>query len=323
MYIYIEYYDKYLKYKNKYLDLKYQQGGAISTQHELFSKYNKEKDNIKIISRKDFKIDANEIKLGELLQNIFRFLNNYIRVYGKKTNEDIKSLFNEIFINEDLNMGYGYYHDNEDIETMVRLMTELIKLPLLKTFFTENISENIKHLYNFLIYPLLDENMSENIFNKYNIYKNLYNDTIKLFNDCETIGDSFIIYYKKNNLQMQMNINKISIEGSNIAEHIYIFKYPSSILYKLLGETQPSISYFLHLHSILHFKLNYIATFPLGSIDFVFMTFENLKIIKLLNKKDGTLNTPETSSILTLCADAKKNNLFCHFSTDLYKVIIF
>lgn len=187
----------------------------------------------------------------------------------------------------------------------------------------DNIESIVIHMMTFVKIPLL-KNIFNNIYKKSKKYRDLYKNTIELFKECKTSGESFIIHYKKNNFQMQMNVNVVTYEGINIAEHIYIFKYPSSIIYKLFGESQPSISYFLYLHSIIHFKLKYIITFPLGSIGFVFKTFEDFGMINNLTKKEeGFKQTDKTKLILDVVRENKFNNIFCNFSTELYEILDF
>lgn len=314
----MDYYSKYIKYKNKYIHLKKQMGGGFINIGELLEKYNKEKEYINVIPRSEFIINADEIKIGESLQKIFIFLDNVI-----KNKKNIISIFDNIFTQD---LTKSYYDDNEDIESIIRIMKMVVNLPLLKNIFNkESINDNIKALYEMLILPLLDgDNISDNISQKRKEYMDLYNNTIKLFNECKTSGDSFIIHYKKNNLQMQMNVNVVTYDGVKMAEHIYIFKYPSSIIYKLFGESQPSISYFLHLHSIIHFKLKYIITFPLGSISFVFKTFEDFGMINNLTKKEeGFKQTEKTKEIISVAATNKHNNIFCNYPTYLYEILDF
>ena len=125
-------------------------------------------------------------------------------------------------------------------------------------------------------------------------------------------ASQYLFYYIDNNYKIMMVVNKSIWDFGTISEHIYIHKFPSTILTeKLFGKNHLNMAENLHKYAIQELKPNYIVSAPLPIM------------IPIFNKlcQDGIL--VETSNLIDIIVSYSEKEVFCIKPTHMYWINVY
>ena len=195
-----------------------------------------------------------------------------------------------------------YVFDNEIVDKIKKLLAEITSCPEIENLenheFVKKIFGNLSCRQNLEKQSkLYIGDIKNNIFGFRCVnsngkpfgYSNMFlkNVFVKKLN-C----DKNICYYIKGNFKMMMMVNTSNWNDNIlISEHIFIHKFPSTLLFeKIYGKTHNNMALLLHKYAIQTFNPNYVVSAPLN---IMVPIFDNMCSNNILNEVDPMFSSDE------------------------------
>jgi hypothetical protein len=287
---------KYFKYKNKYINLKKNQLGGYDINNFGYIKLNEEtKSEIFNDSRFNFN---KQIQLVDLIKQLYENLIKETIDLEENDNliDKIKNIYYEITNEERIK----HIPKNIFIEKIFGDLTNKINRDKQYLFWIETL------IYNIYGFSYIDYREDKIIYNDYS--------TLNMFINCVInkilVSDSYLFFYIDGNYKIVMIVNNgLYNNETNVSEHIFIHKLPSTIISeKLFDLSNIPMALHLHKYSIQILQPDYIMSNPIGVMKIIFKQMTETSILEKLDLEFTT-------------ASDSKGIFFCRIPDHVFKVL--